>query len=292
VVKVTATDPEKRKAAVAWRAYEIETAFYTSIAPALTADIPQCFWAAFDRESGAYAVVLEDLSELTPGDDLIGCTPPDADRALAELARVHGGQWNDPALTELSWLNRYPRGQAGTLRADMTSASERFAAKFSDRVPAEVLTLIEQFAERSDDYDRKGFGGPRTIVHGDFRGDNLMFGPDRVCILDWQTVQLGSALADAAYYIGGSLTTEHRRAHERDLVRAYHARLRAQGLDLAWDWCWNEYRRHALSLLTTTLKLARNVSTLDERGSDMLLALTQRAAYHALDLESMHLLAD
>jgi hypothetical protein len=291
IAKVSSSDPVKRKAAMGWRAYEIESSFYAVLAPTLTGDVPRCYWAGFDAEAGTYAVVLEDLSELTPGDDVDGCNPLEADRALAELALVHGARWDDPELAELSWLNRPPRSQPEALRAAMIEASGKVAATCADRLPAEVLALIERYAATSDRYDRRGFGGPRTVAHGDFRNDNLMFGPGRVCILDWQTVQLGAALADVAYYIGSALSVEDRRAHERDLVHAYHARLRAQGVDLTWNWCWTEYRRHTLSLMATALTAVRGLTSLDERGNRMLLALIERAAYHVLDLDSIDLLA-
>jgi hypothetical protein len=291
VAKISApAGSEQRKAAEGWHAYEVEAEFYKGLAPELDADIPRCHWAGYDPASGSYAVVLEDLSGLTPGDNLVGGDPELAARALAEIALVHAPRWGDPALAEMTWLNRYPRGQGGTLHEEMTVAGARLDVDYADDLDPVVRDTVRQFAALSDRYDRKGFGRARTIAHGDFRDDNLMFSADRVCIMDWQTVQLSSGVADVAYYLAGSLRLEDRRTHERELVRGYHQRLRAHGVDLDWGTCWLEYRRHGLSLLTTALKTVAQRPNLPPRARDMVLSMLRRGVAQALDLESLGLL--
>ena len=295
VVKVAASNPDKRRAAVAWGIYEIEAEFYRSLASELCADIPRCYWAGYDPETSCYAVVLEDLGALTTGDDIEGITAPMAHRALAELAGVHGPRWNDPALAQIGWLNRYPRGQRGLLREEMTAAADLVDTHFADDLSPEARSTVRSFADASDRYDRKGFGGARTITHCDFRGENLMFGPDRVCIVDWQTVQLAAGLADVAYLLAASLPTDQRRLHEEDLVRAYHERLQTFGVALSWDSCWREYRRHGLCMLTTTLKVVAKWAGkpgFDSRARLLVQTLVGRAACQAADLESIALLPE
>jgi hypothetical protein len=291
VVKLSAPPgSEQRAAAQAWNAYEVEAMFYANLAPTLTADIPRCYWTGYEPGSGSYAVVLEDLGHLTAGDDVAGGNVDRAERALAEIALVHGPRWGDPALAGMTWLNRYPTGQGGMLYEEMSAAADRLEAAYADDLAPEVIQLVHRFAELANRYDRKGFGGPRTISHGDFRDDNLMFGPDRVCVVDWQTVQLGSGVADVAYYLAGSLRTEDRRAHEQDLVRAYHEQLGKQGVELPWDNCWREYRRHGLCLLTTALKTVGRRHELPARARTMLIGMLGRSAAQAIDLESLELL--
>jgi hypothetical protein len=291
VVKVpAAAGSEQRHAADGWGLYAVEAMFYASLAADLKADTPKCYWAGHDADAGTYAVVLEDLGHLTAGDDVTGGDPTRAGRAIGELALVHGPRWGDAKLAELTWLNRYPRGQGGVLHKEMTSAVARLDADYADELPPDVLDLGRRFALLADRYDRKGFGGPRTIVHQDFRDDNLMFGPDRVCILDWQTVQLGAGLADLAYYLAASLRTEDRRAHEDGLVRSYHQRLLAQGVELAWDTCWRDYRRHGLALLTTILKFINQRPDLPQRTRQLMVQMIRRGAHQAMDLDSLNLL--
>lgn len=291
VAKISApAGSEQRKAAEGWHAYEVEAEFYTRLAPELSADIPRCHWAGYDASSGSYAVVLEDLSHLTPGDNVAGGNPDLAARALAEIALVHAPRWGDPALVEMAWLNRYPRGQAGALHDEMTLAAARLDADYADELDEAVRDTVRRFAALSDGYDRKGFGRPRTIAHGDFRDDNLMYAADRVCLMDWQTVQLGSGVADVAYYLASSLQVEDRRPHERDLLASYHELLLAHGVDLDWDSCWLEYRRHGLALLTTALKAVAQRPNLPPRAREMLVSLIRRGVAQATDLESLKLL--
>lgn len=290
VAKVPVEDPERRRTAMAWRCYEFEAAFYSTLAPGLQARVPRCYWAGFEPAEQAYAVLLEDLSDWRPGDDLVACDVATADAALSELALLHGARWADPGLEALPWLNRYPAGNIGTLGTGMQRALPLLLDRCGAALTPEETDVLERFARAADGYESKGFGGPRTIVHADVRSDNLLIGSDRVCLLDWQTLHLGDALTDVAFCLGAVLPVEARREHESELVRSYYGRLTAQGVNLPWDQCWTGYRRHSLNLLAKMLQVAGGLD-LDERAADMLLALTRRAALHAIDLEALELLA-
>ena len=64
------------------------------------------------------------------------------------------------------------------------------------------------------------------LVHGDYRLDNMLFGRPGslrdLTVVDWQTVTWGPAMTDVAYFLGCALTTEDRRTHYDELLRAYH----------------------------------------------------------------------
>jgi Phosphotransferase enzyme family len=88
---------------------------------------------------------------------------------------------------------------------------------------------------------------PRTLIHGDFRVDNLLFqggGATRRCIvLDWESADIGCGLGDVAWLLAGclpSITTEQ----EQRLLRVYHHALVAGGQgDYTWEACSVDYRR-------------------------------------------------
>src|SRR6185295_707910 len=73
---------------------------------------------------------------------------------------------------------------------------------------------------------------PFAVIHGDYRLDNLLFSPagGEVAAVDWQTAGIGPPLRDVAYFLGTSVTTDRRRAHEQALVADYHAALVAHGV--------------------------------------------------------------
>jgi thiamine kinase-like enzyme len=64
--------------------------------------------------------------------------------------------------------------------------------------------------------------GPLTLVHADYRLDNLLYGADgTVTIIDWQTALWGPGPMDLASFLATSLTMEKRRHLEGALLSEY-----------------------------------------------------------------------
>ncbi|MBI2708163.1 MAG: phosphotransferase [Actinobacteria bacterium] len=289
VAKVTAASEASRQAGLFSRTYEVEVGFYLQIAPDLEARVPRCHWAGFDGGAAAYAVLLEDVAPAVQGDQVAGCTPDDADAALAELARLHAPRWGDRSLRDVDWLARDGgRDRGGDLGPVLATMLPGFLDRYGDRMSPEVVALTERFVPRLDRYGTDG-SAPETIIHGDYRIDNLMFGLDRVVVLDWQTVGVGAALSDASYLLGGSLVPAARREVEEGLVRGYWERLVAGGVGCSWEACWEDHRRYAFAGLIMAV-FASMVVQRTPRGDEMFVAMAERAGLHALDLESESLL--
>lgn len=78
--------------------------------------------------------------------------------------------------------------------------TSQYRASEGDLIPA-METLIEWLPANMPDDD-----GLTTLVHGDYRLDNLMFHatePRIIAVLDWELATLGHPLADLAYQIMG-----------------------------------------------------------------------------------------
>src|SRR4030095_7314546 len=60
--------------------------------------------------------------------------------------------------------------------------------------------------------------------------------------LDWAMVSAAPGLRDVAYFLGGSVPTDLRRARARGLLARYRARVREGGVTLAFDAAWDQYR--------------------------------------------------
>ena len=291
VVKVTSSSETSRAAALGTRTYEVEVGFYNDLAPSLPVHRPGCWWAGFDAATVGYAVVLDDMAPAVAGDQMRGCTVDEASAAVEELALLHGARWGDGSLADLPWLNRYGPDHAASIGGLVGMMVPGFLERYASSLPDDAVALTERYvpllgAAAADP-------APRTVVHQDFRNDNLLFGGPggRVCVVDWQTVSLGPALSDVAYFLGGSLLPDDRRASEKALVRHYHERLLAAGdVELSWDDCWTGYRRHAFAGLTMAIVASMLVVRTD-RGDQMFIAMAERAARHALDLETEALLS-
>jgi hypothetical protein len=287
VAKVPAADPASRNAARTFRTYELEASFYSELAAGLPVSLATCYFAAYDPEPDEYVVLLEDLAPARPGDQLAGITPDQAAAAVDELAALHAAGWDSKELAALPWLNRSSPESAELLTAAVTGLYPGFRDRYADRLEPETLPLIEGFLPRTAAY-LEPRAVPRTIVHGDFRADNLLFGRPRPVVLDWQTCTFGAGPSDLSYFLASSLRVPDRRAHEEALVRRSHSGLAAGGVALSWTDCWDEYRRHAFSGIVMDIIAAMFVQQ-TERGDEMFAALANRHARHALDLDSLDL---
>ena len=90
-------------------------------------------------------------------------------------------------------------------------------------------------------------------------------------------------MLDASYFIGGGLTVDDRRAHERELSCRYHEELLAHGVEgLEWEQCWEEYRRQSLHGILMTVAASMVVVRTD-RGDDMFMTWLARNAQQVLD---------
>lgn len=284
VAKVTAADETSRAAAAATQTYEVEVGFYSDLAEALPIRSPRCYHAAFDAETLGYVVLLEDLAPAEPGDQLTGCSPARAQAALDEIAELHAPRWGDPSLNDLAWLARHSDNYPDELAVLVMLMLPGFVERYGPRLSPEVVDLAKRFVPRVASYIRAQ-EPPFTIVHGDFRVDNLLFGRERVCVVDWQTVTLGPGLSDVSYLLGASLPTDVRRAEEEQLVRSYHERVTALGVKLEWDRCWADYRRYAFGGLIMAIIASMIVGRTD-RGDDMFVTMAERHGLHTLDLGS------
>ena len=163
-----------------------------------------------------------------------------------------------------------------------------FAERYGERLGPEVLELAEMLLPRAPAYlgDRPG---PRALVHGDFRPDNLLVARDEVAVVDWQTVNSGPALTDLSYFLGGALVPADRAAHEHELLERYRHGLAGHGVETDLGSIETGYRRYALDGLVMAVGASQVVGR-TERGDEMFCAMAERSAAHALDAGTLELI--
>ena len=288
VAKVGSSSVVSRAAARATRTYEIEAGFYRDLVEDLPVRAPRRYHVGYDADTDDYVVLLEDVAPAQQGDQLTGCTVDEAAAAIDELALLHAPHWGDPGLGRLGWLDRAtPENLAGMALLVQTLAPG-FLERYGDRLDPEVAGVAERFSDLVAAYVAER-DVPLTVAHGDYRVDNLLFGGPRVVVVDWQTVTRGPGIADLAYLLGASLTTELRRQHEQELLGHYRERLAAAGVELTADEVAAQYRLHAFSGLLMAM-VASMIVDRTERGDEMFLAMADRHARHVLDAEAEALL--
>jgi hypothetical protein len=291
VGKFASADDQSRGTGLALRAYEIEVRFYREVASRIGARVPAVFLAEVDPETGWFTLVMEDISGASQGDQIEACSPDVAAAVLEEMAGLHAPCWEAPELEGLEWLNRATPESDGFLVALVPSLLPGFLERYADTLAPEHQEVCRLFVEHLPAYLRLR-GGPRTAGHGDFRLDNLLFQPDnpRPVVVDWQTAAWSSASVDVAYFIGGCLGTEDRRAHEQELLAHYHDALRRRGVhDYSLEVLRADSRRDTFAGILMAI-VASMVVQRTERGDLMFLTSATRHAQHALDADAPALL--
>jgi aminoglycoside phosphotransferase (APT) family kinase protein len=167
--------------------------------------------------------------------------------------------------------------------------SKQYIASITQPIP-EMDKLMEWLPANMPDSARDG---RTSIVHGDYRLDNMMFHPgQRVAVVDWQTSNFLGTGMDVAYFLGGALSREVRQANEQALLQGYHAELLAHGVkDYSFEHLMNDYRHYSFAVIAVAIAATLIVKR-TERGDAMLMQMTIGGALQALDNHSLDLLPD
>jgi aminoglycoside phosphotransferase (APT) family kinase protein len=275
--------------------YRSEHAFYTEVAHTLALPLPRCYHCEIDRDGADFVMLLADLTPAVQGDQLAGCSVAEAMLAVRALAGLHGPRWCDP-----QWLT--------FTGAAMPRPDADFARGLGELAVMAADTTLDRLGDRMSVQDRHtltetaaAVGGwlllePErfSLLHGDYRLDNLLFGPERtaVTVVDWQTLTIGLPARDLAYFAGTSLTPELRAETELDLVDEYHRELLRHGVsDYDRETCRRDYRLGMPQIpLITTFGFAFSAAT--ERGDDMVLTMLQRGCRAIRELGTVELIQE
>jgi aminoglycoside phosphotransferase (APT) family kinase protein len=241
VAKIPSADPALKSANVPQARGEV--GFYRHIAPTVDVAVPHCFHAAVSDDGERMLLLLEEIAPLHPVDQLSGCSPQQAVAAAVNVAALHRSTWDRSDVRELPFLAPLGSSMADLLQAVITQRVPDFAKRFSlDTTDAAILhayaeALAPWFHGRTDHF---------SLLHNDFRIDNLLFapelsGPRPVVAVDWGTISTGLPGRDLAYLVSTSLEPDDRREHERDIVASYNEALNSAGQRQTLEETWDDY---------------------------------------------------
>jgi hypothetical protein len=289
VGKFPATDPASRRSGTDHVLYLREVSFYRELAAAFEIHTPHVYVAEVDPQTDDFTLLLADLAPARQGDQLAGCSVADARVALREIAALHAPRWGDPSLESIDWLVTRPAALVPMVDQALPAIIGMYKDRYRGVLEPEFIDLIDRLpaalvASRND------HSSPRTLIHGDFRLDNVLFdvygGRRPLATLDWQTLTIAPALTDVAYFLSAGLDPDERQAHEVDLVRFYHGELLARGVaGFDWDACWRDYRRYTLHGIMMGVFSALSVERTD-RGDQLFLKMARGACIQAIDHNS------
>ncbi|MFO6446064.1 phosphotransferase [Erythrobacter sp. NE805] len=290
--KFAAADPTSRGTAAMLGLYAKEVRFYREIAPHLPVRTPQVHYAAMAEDGASFCLIFEDLGPARGGDQIAGCSLADARAAVSQAAALHAPSWGNAAMLGRDWLQPDPAA-AAQVRALYPQAQAIFRERYAGVLEPEYMALCEEFAALNAATERRS--APVSLVHGDFRLDNLLFdirgGAEEIAVLDWQTLTLGNGLTDIGYLLGCGIGNELRRAHEGELLDLYCAEMTARGVPLTRKGVWRDYVTGALHGVSTAVFSAAFVVR-TERGDANFLSMARGACALALEHGALDLLRE
>ncbi len=230
--------------------YKRECFFYQNIAPTVQIQTPALLFAQID-DLKSFVIVMEDLGHLRSVDQIEGASEEQARKVIQTVAAFHGMFWNKIDLPQLSPLHETRKVPNVSLQffymLNLANAFKRFGVFFS----TELVEFTEQLGMRLSEFINTLDPNPKTLVHGDYRLDNMFFcakGSNDLYVIDWQGLSFSCGLQDVAYFLSFNVTTKLRRKIERELVREYHDILCKSGKlnNFSFEECWRIYRQYIL----------------------------------------------
>lgn len=291
VCKLPTLDEKSRQLAMMFHFYEREVSFYREIGPRAGIRVPILHYGAADPASGDFVMLLEDLAPARVGDQLEGCTAEQARLAVTSAARCHATWWQDARLASFGWLPAtndpihhfaQPAYQ-GCWAPFVQFVGDKLTPavkRTGEDLAANVIRMLDGIASR-----------PQTLVHGDFRADNLFFGEadggQALAAIDWQVSSRGGGAFDLAYFLSGNVTPQTRRAIEMDALRLYVRTLKEHGVEnYTFDECLEDYRYATLYCLVYAVIVIGTLDPTNARGLATFHANFERVAAAIADLDA------
>ncbi|MEM9037543.1 MAG: phosphotransferase [Actinomycetota bacterium] len=290
IVKLAGDDAFGRQNAAMFGWFQREVHFYSAIADG-SVRTPACHAARHDAGTDDFVLVLEDLGHLRTVDQIAGCSIEDARTVMRALARFGAAFWEDTERVDgvpHAWDSPNPEGFAFV----MGECGPQFEQRFPGRLPPELSAAIAEMPAAVMDLFTPPPELPHTLMHNDFRLDNLLFDDehDEVAILDWQLLTKGAAGGDVAYFLSQSMSVEDRRTHERELVGLYHSTLAELGAEVDPDVLWDAYRRGVLVVSSIPISAGVGLDPTNERGATLLDVMLDRSVAAIVDLDAVKMM--
>ena len=268
--------------------YRAEVMFYQHLAPRTEIFTPRVYVAEIDNENN-FILLLEDLAPAVQGDHMVGCDVEEAKRAINEAALLHSAFWNDKALESQPWLY-IPDAAQGFYTTELVESSwEYFRKTYESKMDPAVIQLCEKFVLKHEQWNQ-----PRKInrcfSHNDFRVDNMLFGGERIAVVDWQTSNYLGAGMDVSYFLGSAFSRKTRQSVEMDLLKEYHSLLLSGGVEhYSFEELLIDYRHYSFAVLVVAIA-ATVIVKKTERGDRLFMKMVSDGAYQAIDNEAADLL--
>ena len=216
--------------------FQREVNFYKLFAPNIAKNsslvLPESYYAEYqETEDGTeHLLLLESLDPENQGDQLKGCSYAEAKHVLGALASLHAAYWDYSDENQNSWL---PYTTVGLHNAKPVQNAFRAAWELYEQsvdVSQETAQLINRAVDTYPDLLQSLSTRPVSIIHGDFRLDNLFFSTTgEITAIDWQFTAKARGIYDVAYFLTLSMAEKLDQAELASLLSFYNAELQQLG---------------------------------------------------------------
>ena len=292
IVKLPTTNPNFMRLAKWLLLHKREYDYYSRLAPHSPMRSPALYYGAYDARSHRFALALEDMRPMEVIPQVVGVEGEQVRVAIRELARMHGHFWDAVDQPRLSYLynnfnSRYTRIMQTAYLVSLLPTLERFDALFSSR----MRMLSEALGPRINAHYANIAPGPMTVIHGDYRSENMFFGAgaeEGFAAVDWQGCGSGCGLSDVAYFLATSVSIDTRRQMEREVLEEYHDIVcRAGARKYPFEDCWRSYRQNMLNAFVPCVLGCGSLDVMsDPRRIELATALLSRAIAAVEDLDA------
>lgn len=286
IVKLPTSEPGARMIGEMMRVWEREHCFYRDVAAQLNIRVPHAYVNTLDPP----CLALEDLAPAVPGDHLAGATRDQAERSIDLIARHHAAWFEHPSLRTFDWMPGIDDPSVLGLASMFELGWPGFLDRYGEELPHRCLRWCEQFVDGIPTWIEGHMDDPVTLVHGDFRLDNLFFADDgSVAVIDWQLSMRAPGQTDLVYFCANNLTTPMRRDLETELIERYVAGVHAAGVGADRVTVDGVRRGYIEGMLFYAVSFGASLLTIDpanERGAALFDELVRRTFAAVDDLDA------
>ena len=270
-----------------------EVSFYNKIRAHMQADVPNAYFATYDKRSFNSIIVLEDI--VAEVDFCQHWTPIIWDQANSQielLAGYHGQFQDNLELNAASvGLTSWPDYWAACETNGLEEYSNKGFRAAEEVIPPRLFRRYDEIwgaTQRSVGVHK---GLPATLLHGDCHLKQWYSrkSTGAMGLTDWQGCSFGHWSRDFAYAISTSLAIEDRRRWEQDLLRRYLELLAQNGAATpTFDEAWLLYRQNLMSSLACwTVTLTPAPTQPDMQPADTSIEFIKRMAHAIDDLDAL-----
>jgi hypothetical protein len=287
IVKFSSINFGQRFVASWLKFYASEVGFYNSLISRYDQGdklmtMPKSYYAAVDSTGARCVLLMEDLAPRKACDQLAGCSLSQAKAAFRGMAKFHATFMTPPGDNLPSSTDFVLHWDAPVYQNSMDmykSCISIWIEKFNP--PAAAIKMVELLGENRPKLVKALADANETVVHGDFRLDNIIFKGDAdncdgMLIYDFQVVKKEFGEYDLAYFLTCGGAEKIRETNEAELLQLYHKELCARLPEASrpsMEMVWRNYLAGIVLIAPTIVTGAKFIKDEDERARKILEAM-------------------